>query len=110
MSPQRHFRHEFCETVFVRTILASFLLLGLVAARGIPAQFVAVAADHSISADSHHEQRPRFDGSTWQWTPPAARFVLLPPVAKPFTPATVNDISWTLPSKGFHFNRPPPIA
>lgn len=107
MSFDRHFRSR-DRAVWIRTILASVALVAIFAARGAPPQFVGGASDHSISADSHHDQRPRFDFSNIAWSPPVPTFVLFPPSSRSTNLNSPLRLFSTLQSTGFHFNRPPP--
>jgi hypothetical protein len=111
MSLQRHFRSGDHGLVLIRAVLVSIVLLGILAARNVPSQFLdATGAHYTISADSHHDQRPRFDNNASHWSAPAANFALFLPTAKSADVKTTPKLFRTLQSKGFHFNRPPPIS
>jgi hypothetical protein len=98
-------------TVMIRAVLASVALVAIFAAREVATDFPrATDLASAISADAHHDQRPRFDNSGSQWSAPAAIFVPFPPSAES-TPLTLAaQFPSTLQTKGFHFNRPPPIS
>jgi len=111
MSLERHSRSGNRGSVLIRALLVSVVLLGVLAARDVPPQFLDVIGTHAtISADSHHDQRPRFDNNASRWSAPAADFALFLPTAKSAEIRTAPKLFRTLESKGFHFNRPPPVA
>ena len=82
MSLQRHSRSGSHRGIWIRAVLASVALFALLATRNVAPDFTkASCADSSISADSHHDQRPRFDDSGSKWNAPAGHlnyFLLLP--------------------------------
>ena len=110
MQNEGHLRSGSRRATWTRAILASVALFAIFAARSTPSQFPDATADHSIGANSHHEQRPRFDHITFSWSVPIPAFVVFPPSAEPphLTPAL--QVISTLQAKGFHFNRPPPVS
>ncbi len=107
MSFDRHFRSR-DRAVWIRTIFASVALVAIFAARGAPSQFASGTSGHSISADAHHDQRPRFDFSNTAWSAPASTFVLFRPSSRSASLNPPPRLFSTLQSTGFHFNRPPP--
>jgi len=109
MSPQRHFRSG-GNALGIRCRLVFFVLIAIFVARCAPAAFLGATSEHSIAADSHHDQRPRFDSRVLGWSAPIAAFVLVPPNAEPLNLAVAQPVFFTLQTKGFHFNRPPPIS
>ena len=110
MEHKGHFRSGTRRTTWMRVVLASVALFAIFAARSTPSQFPDATATHSIGADSHHEQRPRFDHGTLSWSAPAAAFVLFPPSAEPLHLTPASQVTSRLQTKGFHFNRPPPLS
>jgi len=107
----RYFRSDRQRTIRIRAAVAFAALLAVVGARNVLPDFEKAPGVHSaISADSHHDQRPRFDHTGSQWSAPADRFLPTPPVAESphLTPAP--QLFSTLQAKGFHYNRPPPIS
>jgi hypothetical protein len=89
-------------------IVAIFALL---AARNVPPDFPPVSShDFSIRAVSSHDHRPHFDFNGLQWTAPVSVFLPLPPVAMSSRLAAVSQLVSTIQTKGFHYNRPPPIC
>jgi hypothetical protein len=96
---------------WIRVALACAALIAVLAARSVAPRFPAVLGDgSSISADSHHDQRPRFIDSGAKWIRPGGihllfatgtEFVLLNPAAPLYS---------ALDRAGFHYNRPPPIS
>ncbi len=110
MSLGRHVRRDGRKAVWVQAILASIVLISVFAARGAPTHFADATSDRSISAESHHDQRPRFDHAGSGWSAPVAAVLLFPPSVGPSHLAPVGLPVPTLPTKGFRFNRPPPIS
>jgi hypothetical protein len=111
MSLLQYFRHGSRGSIWTRATLASIALLGILAARSVPTQFPRALGGHStISADSHHDQRPRFDHADSQWSAPANGFLPTPPAAKSTQLAPVPQLFSSLQTKGFRYNRPPPIC
>lgn len=111
MSLERHIRSGSHGRILIQAGLACVALIAVLAARNAPSDFSkAPCINSAISADSHHDQRPRFDDSGSKWIAPADSFQLLPPSAESvhLTP-TPRPFS-TLQTKGFHYNRPPPIT
>jgi hypothetical protein len=109
MSSQRHFRSS-GNAIGIRGRLVFFVLIAIFAARSAPAVFLGATTEHSIAADSRHDQRPRFNSRVLAWTAPIAAFVLFPADAEPLNLAAAQELFLTLQTKGFHFNRPPPIS
>ncbi len=111
MSLARHFRGSNQGVVLIRAVLASVALFAIFAARDVPQDFPqAPDLQSRINADSHHDQIPRFDNTGSQWNAPGATFILFPPSAESAHLTRVPQLPSTLQTKGFHFNRPPPIA
>jgi hypothetical protein len=110
MSLERYFRNGSNGTIWIRSVLASILLFGLLAARDVPSHFFCASGFHSASSDSHHDQRPRFDHAAWDWSAPVGTFFLFPPAGESAHLMPSPRLFSTLQTKGFHFNRPPPIA
>jgi hypothetical protein len=111
MSHERHSRNSAGRTVWVRTVLALVAFFSVLAARNVLPCFPTLLNSHSaLSADSHHDQRPRFDNTGSQWSTPAGLFLPAPPAAEaePLTPQP--QLFSALQTKGRHFNRPPPIG
>ncbi len=111
MSLERYFRSSNHGMIWIRAVLASVVLFAVLAARNVPSDFSKAASVHStISADSHLDQRPRFDYSSSEWNAPADTFQLLPPTAESAHLTPTPDSFSTIQTKGFHYNRPPPIC
>lgn len=107
MSLGQYFRRE---TVWMRALFACTALIGVLAARNVLPQFPHPLNTHSVSSDSHLDQRPRFDNSGSKWSAPTDCFLPTPPVAESHHLAPAPQLFSTLQTKGFHFNRPPPIS
>jgi hypothetical protein len=111
MSLDRHFPSGSYRTIWIRAVLASIALLAVLAARNVPPHFPSASRVHSAaSADSHHDQRPRFDNSGSKWSAPADSFRPVPPTPESAHLTPTPRLFSTLQTKGFHFNRPPPIS
>jgi len=110
MSLKRYSRIRNRAAGWMRVIPALAALLALVVARNVPPQFTRVASpQHSaISAIARHQQRPRFDSATSHWSGPVARFLPFAPTTESAHTAPAPQLSSTLQTKGFHYNRPPP--
>jgi hypothetical protein len=94
-----------------RIVLACVALAAVLVARHIPPDFPAAPSIHSaFSAKSHHDQRPRFDNNRLQWSAPADMFLPAPPVAESADLALSVEPLPRLQTKGFHYNRPPPLG
>jgi hypothetical protein len=98
-------------STWIRVAFAGLAIVALFAARSIPPHFPAALGDHSsISVDSHHDQRPRFDDSGSKWIAPAETTSLFPTDAESTHLTPVSRRFSTLYTKGSHYNRPPPIV
>ena len=110
MSLGRKFRSDSQRRSWTEVLLASSALLALLVARNALPDFPKVpSAQSAASAVSHHDQRPRFDHGP-QWSAPADRFLPRPPVAESSHLAPRPQRFLALQTKGFHYNRPPPIG
>ena len=111
MSLRRHFRDTEGRALWMRAALASVTLVTLLAARNVPPDFPQTPSVGSrVSATLHHDQRPRFDNSGLKWSTPTGDFLPDPLVVESAHLAPAPQFFSTLQSKGFHFNRPPPIS
>ena len=111
MSLGRHIWSGSHGTTWLRTVLASLALFTVLAARNVAPDFSKAPSVHSaVSDDSHHDQRPRFDDSGSKWNAPAGTFQLVPPTDKSAHLAPTSQLFSALQTKGFHYNRPPPIC
>ena len=111
MSREPHFRGSSHGTIRIRALLASAALFAILAARDVPPHFPQAQGVHStISTNSPHDQRPRFDNGGLDWSAPADSFLPVPPTAESSRVTPTPPLLSTLQTKGFHFNRPPPIS
>jgi hypothetical protein len=111
MSTQPNFRRSGIGSTWIRVVFACAALVALLAARSISPRFPTALDGHSsISIDSHHDQRPRFDDSGSKWIAPAEIASLFPASAESthLTPASRRFS--TLYTIGSHYNRPPPVV
>src|SRR5579871_5312151 len=110
MSVERHFRSGSNGQCWIRAFLACAALFAVLAARNAPPVFpTAPSIRSAVGAALHHDQRPRFD-TNLKWTVPAAKFSLAPVIAESSHLAPSPRLFSPLQTKGFHFNRPPPIS
>lgn len=111
MSLDRYCPSGSYRSIWIRGVLASIALLAVLGARNVPPHFPSVSHVHSAaSADSHHDQRPRFDNGASKWSAPVDSFRPVPPTAQSAHVTPTPRLFSTLQTKGFHFNRPPPIS
>jgi hypothetical protein len=97
--------------MWMRAVLASMALLAVLAARNVPPEFPkAPSLQSAVGANLHHDQRPRFDNSGLKWSAPVASFLQAPPAIESAHLASTPLPCSRLQTKGFHFNRPPPIS
>jgi hypothetical protein len=110
MSLLRDYTNRSQRPLIRRAVLAAVVLFAIFAARGIPPDFSQALNPHpTIAANSHHDQRPRFDDSAYQWSAPPVTFQLTLPNAELAGLIREPEVFSTIQTKGFHFNRPPPI-
>ena len=108
---ERHFRSGSHGTIWMRAVVASAMLFAVLAARNVPPHFPkAPGVRSAVSDNSHHDQRPRFDNSGSKWSAPADSFLPDPPAAESAHLAPTPQLFSTLQTKGFHYNRPPPVS
>jgi len=104
------FRRKSYATTGVRVALACTALVAVLAARSVAPHFTFALDHSSISADSHHDQRPRFVDSGAKWIAPSEVHLLFPASVELVLAAPSRPFYSTLYSTGFHYNRPPPIG
>ncbi len=110
MSQERHFRRHSHALMF-RAGLASVVLFALLNARDIPSHFQTTSKTHStLTSDSQHDQRPRFDHYTLDWNVAAPTILPFPMFDKSAHLTPAPQLFSILQTKGFHFNRPPPSS
>jgi hypothetical protein len=110
MSLLRDYTNRSQRPLIYRAVLAAVVLFAIFAARGVPPDFSQALNPHStIAANSHHDQRPRFVDSAYQWGAPPATFQLTLPNAELAGLIVEPEVFSTIQTKGFHFNRPPPV-
>ena len=111
MSLGRQFLGYARARVGIRPLLACTAFLTLIVARNALPHFPkAPSAQCAARAVFHHDQKPKFDHHGPQWGVPRAAF--LPGQAAPESPqvALIPQLFSTLQSKGFRYNRPPPVS
>jgi hypothetical protein len=86
-------------------------IFALLVARDVPPVFHHLSPDHfSVRAVSSHDQRPHFDFNGLQWSAPVSAFLPLPPVAISSHLSSSSQFLSNIRTKGFHYNRPPPVS
>jgi hypothetical protein len=106
-----HSRSSRRKRLCAQAVLASVALSAVLVARSIPPSFsLRSSVSASISAITHHDQRPRFDHNQAQWNTPRDTFLLAPPAPESVHVTTELQLVVTLNTKGFHYNRPPPLS
>jgi len=111
MSLERHFRSGSQLRIWIRPLLASVVLIATLAARNVAPHFPQAPGLHfTISADSHHDQRPRFVHSSSEWGVPDKNSLRVPPADKSAHLTPAPQPFFTPQTKGVHYDRPPPIC
>ena len=98
--------------MWAQGMLALAALFALLVNRNVPPNFPEVSSlqHSSVSEVANHNQRPRFDSNSLQWSAPVKAFQPLPPAAVPVHLASASQWLPTIHTKGFHYNRPPPVS
>jgi hypothetical protein len=100
-----------CTGAWAQIVLVIPALSAVLVARNIPPTFPTQPSVHSaISASSHHDQRPRFDYNQALWSTPESTFLPVPPTIESARLTLVLQLAFSLKTKGYHYNRPPPLA
>jgi len=112
MSSNGHPQNRRREAVWSQALLAFAAVFALLLIRTAPPDFPKLPSVHhtSINAVSSHDQRPRFDSDGLQWSAPVGHFLPLPPAAECAHLTPVTRLWSALQTKGFHYNRPPPVS
>ena len=111
MSLERHIRSGSHGRIWIQAGLACVALFAVLAARNVPPDFFKSPCIHSsISAASHHDQRPRFVHSSSEWGVPDNNSLRVPPADKSAHLTPAPQPFFTPQTKGLHYNRPPPIC
>lgn len=102
-------RHE---AIWIQAFLAFTALFALLVARNVPPEFPKLPSLHysSVIAVSNHGQRPHFDSDGSQWSAPVSVFLPFPPAAESTHLGVTPQLLSALQTKGFHYNRPPPVS
>jgi hypothetical protein len=108
MLKDTRFRSNDRRRKYVRALVLCAAASALLLARNSSPQFSDPSSVHAVTANAHHDQRPRFDNSGFNYCPPNAAFLLSPPTElhAHLSLATVHAFSFH--TKGAHYNRPPP--
>jgi hypothetical protein len=95
-----------------RAILAFAALFALLVVRIAVPDFPKPPSLHhsSISTVSDHGQRPHFDSERLQWSAPVTHFLPFPPAFESAHLIPTSQLWSALQTKGFHYNRPPPVS
>lgn len=96
---------------FAYGLFVAIALFALLTARSVPPDFPGAPGFHtSIHSVSHHQQRPRFNCETPNWSVATATVTPAPPDAESAHVFPSHDFLSTFSTKGFRFNRPPPAV
>jgi hypothetical protein len=100
-----------CTGAWARIVLVIPVLSAILVARNIPPTFpTQPSVNSAISASSHHDQRPRFDYDQALWSMPESTFLSVPPTIESARVTQVLQLAFSLKTKGYHYNRPPPLG
>jgi len=91
-----------------QAVLASLMLSAVLVARSTPTSAPVPATNSSIQAITHHDQRPRFGHNRAQWSAATNTFLPASPTLEFAPVASSSQLAFTLQTKGFNYNRPPP--
>jgi hypothetical protein len=97
---------------WARAVLVCLALSAILVARSIPPNIPTKSSVHcAVRSSSHHDQRPRFaKGLQWICAVAVDVFRLPPPVTESAGFTLFPQHYSTLQTKGFHYNRPPPLG
>src|SRR5579864_3218984 len=110
MSRDSHPRRGRQAMLLLQTVLTFATIFTLLISRNTPPTFPRVPTlSHSISAVLSPAHRPQFDSNGVQWSAPVDSSLLIPSSATSahFNPACQRFSG--IQTKGFHYNRPPPV-
>jgi hypothetical protein len=102
----------------IHAILAVAAVFGLLVARNVPPEFregqslrhSSIRCASTLSTASNHDQRPRFDFNGLGWSVPVEEFLPFPPTSFSAHLTSISQLFPALHTKGFHYNRPPPLS
>jgi hypothetical protein len=92
-----------------RALVVCAAAFALFLARSSSPQFADPLSAHTIKADAHHDQRPRFDNSTPRYSPATWAFAIAPPNETHARLSLATVLFFSFATKGIHYNRPPPL-
>jgi hypothetical protein len=105
----KQFRSTRRRRKYARALVLCAAASALLLARNSSPQFSGTSSVHSVMAEAHHDQRPRFDNSGYSWYQTNASFVLSPPAELHDHLSLATVLLFSFPTKGAHYNRPPPL-
>ena len=97
---------------WIKVIPALAALFLLLVYRNTPPDFSPTTSAHhfSVSAAANHGHRLQFDSNGLEWSDPVSAFALFLPRAESAHFSLAAESYSGLQLKGFHYNRPPPLA
>jgi len=93
-------------------MIALAAVFAFLAIRNVPPKFPQRPSIHhsSINAVFNHGHRPHFDSDRPQWSSPAKAFFPFSPAAESQDLNSASQGLSALRTKGFRYNRPPPLT
>jgi hypothetical protein len=110
MSPDGRFRSSDRSRRFPRALVICAAASALLLARNSSPQFRDTSSIHTVRADAHHDQRPRFDDIGSRYCAANTTFVLSPPTEVHAHLTLATALLFSFPTKGAHYTRPPPLS
>ena len=112
MSAMPHGANRELSKHWIKIIPALAALFLLLVYRNTPPDFSQTASAHhfSVNAAANHAHRLQFDTNGLEWSNPVSAFALFLPRAESAASSSNAESYSGLQLKGFHYNRPPPVA
>jgi hypothetical protein len=95
---------------WIETTIAVAALFALLAVRNAEPEFSALNTTHySVVNAPSHDPKPRFNCDTEDWTLPVRGVLTLPTITESLRRPFAARFAPMLQTKGFPYNRPPPV-
>lgn len=111
MLRNRHSR-SLAAAIWFHSTIAIVALFALLVIRSASPHFLHLPSLHlsarNVALNPGH--RPHFDSERLQWSAPVSVFFSYPPAAVSTSLTASLQVSFKLRTKGFRYNRPPPIC
>jgi hypothetical protein len=100
------------KAIGIREMIALAAVFAFLVIRNVPPNFPQRPSIHhsSISAVFNHGHRPHFDSDRLQWSSPAKMFFPFSPAGDAQDLNSASQVLSALQTKGFRYNRPPPLT